>query len=59
LNSYSEIEKIWEAYKALLVDEAVKNVEEQVNKDRGYVANGINPKDIQCETERFNNYQTT
>lgn len=56
MNSYSEIEKIWEAYKALLVDEALKNAEEQVNKDRGYVANGINPKDVQDSDLNFNNF---
>ena len=42
MNSYSEIEKIWGAYKALLVDEALKNAEEQVNKDREHIANGVN-----------------
>ena len=46
MNSYSEIEKIWEAYKSILIDEARKNAEDEVNKDRDYVANGINLKDI-------------
>lgn len=49
MNSYSEIEKIWDAYKALLVDEAKKNAEEQVNKDREYVASGINMNNINLE----------
>ena len=46
MNSYSEIEKIWEAYKSILIDEARKNADDQVNKDRDYVNNGINLKDI-------------
>ena len=49
MNSYSEIEKIWDAYKALLIDEARKNAEEQVNRDRDYVANGINMSDMNLE----------
>jgi hypothetical protein len=56
MNSYSEIEKIWEAYKALLVDEARKNAEDQVNKDRDYVANGINLKDMIAE-DNFQSYK--
>lgn len=49
MNSYSEIEKIWDAYKALLIDEARKNAEEQVNRDRDYVANGINMSEMNLE----------
>lgn len=56
MNSYSEIEKIWEAYKSLLIDEARKNAEDQVNKDRDYVANGINLKDVAAQ-DNFVSYK--
>jgi hypothetical protein len=58
MNSYSEIEKIWDAYKALLVDEARKNAEEQVNKDREYVANGINMNNINFELQKSLSYRS-